>query len=146
MSKEQNTLKIFSNIELVIGILNVAVAVLLFVGGGAALGNAPSIVEEGLASAEDMSTFGNVAFGVGLASLASGVVCFLNWHFLKKVAMDATQYKGAWIVSIIGVILALIGLIMNITGQRSNFGSNIVSLLVNAFVVYLVYKVRSTVE
>ena len=69
MTKEQKTLKTFSTIELVAGIVNLVFAGVMFFSGG---GEAEAI-------------------GEGIGSLISAVICLVVWNALKKVGEDGKR-------------------------------------------------------
>lgn len=124
MTKEQKTLKTFSTIELIAAIINIAFAGVMFFSGG---GEAEAI-------------------GEGIGSLISAVICLVVWNALKKVAEDARQYKTARTLVTIGLVFSVLGLIACVaTGDYSTLATNVLSLVIDGYVLSLINKVKATV-
>ena len=124
MTKEQKTLKTFSTIELIAAIINIVFAGVMFFSGG---GEAEAI-------------------GEGIGSLISAVICLVVWNALKKVAEDARQYKTARTLVTIGLVFSVLGLIACVaTGDYSTLATNVLSLVIDGYVLSLINKVKATV-
>ncbi len=124
MTKEQKTLKTFSIIELVVGIINLFFAGVMFFSGG---GEAEAI-------------------GEGIGSLISAGICLVVWNALKKVAQDARQYKTAQTLVTIGLVFSVLGLIACVaTGDYSTLATNVFSLVIDGYVLSLINKVKATI-
>lgn len=124
MTKEQKTLKTFSTIELIAAIINIVFAGVMFFSGG---GEAEAI-------------------GEGIGSLISAVICLVVWNALKKVAEDARQYKTARTLVTIGLVFSVLGLIACVaTGDYSTLTTNVLSLVIDGYVLSLINKVKATV-
>ena len=124
MTREQKTLKTFSTIELVAAIINIAYAGVMFFSGG---GEAEAI-------------------GEGIGSIINGVICLVVWSALKKVAEDARQYKTAQTLVIIGLVFSVLGLIACFAaGDYSTLATNVLSFVIDGYVLSLINKVRATV-
>ena len=101
ITKEQKTLKVFSVIALIFGIIGIIFAILMFVLGGAAVGNVEAITSETGVTAEDVGKFTGVFIVSGITTLFSGIFNVINSVVLKRVAKNAAKYKGALIITII---------------------------------------------
>ena len=131
-TKEQKSLKLFSVVELVFAVGYVLLAILMFVGGGAAIGGSSEIAAQGTATAEEVN--------------AVGGVFMVFWYYLRKVANDAKAYKGAYVLAIINTVFAAIGVVsVVLSGKGGNVLSNVVSLLISIYVLILVNKVKQSV-
>ena len=148
VSKEQNTLKVFSIISLVCGILGLIAGALMLFGSGLALGNVDQITTEAGVTTEELAEFSGVFIVIGLITVFTGITNIIDWVFLKRVAADATKYKPAWIVSLISLVLCAISLVSSIFsggGNGQSIGSAVASLAINGYIFYLVNKVKQSV-
>ena len=147
-TKEQKLLKVFSIIALCAGIIAILAGIASMVFGGVALGNSQQIVNETIATSEDIGKFGGIFLGAGIGSIIAGVLNLVNWNFLKKVSVDATQYKPAWILTLIGLAFGAISLIGSLVtkGGAQEIGAGVFRVALNGFVLYLINKVKSTVN
>ena len=142
-SKEQKILNVFAIIELIAGIINIVMAVLLMLGGGAALGNVNSIVQNSNAVASDISNLGITLLGVGIGTVLIGLFQLYNWSLMKKVVNDGTQYKKAWIVTLVLLALAVINIITSLFMKaNASLSTGIASLLINGCIFYLINKIK----
>ncbi|MBR2066883.1 MAG: hypothetical protein IJ875_01240 [Solobacterium sp.] len=142
-SKEQKILNVFAIIELIAGIINIVMAVLLMLGGGAALGNVNSIVQNSNAVASDISNLGITLLGVGIGTVLIGLFQLYNWSLMKKVVNDGTQYKKAWIVTLVLLALAVINIITSLfMNANASLSTGIASLLINGCIFYLINKIK----
>ena len=124
VTKEQKTIKTFSTIELVAAIINIVFAGVMFFSSG---GEAEAI-------------------GEGIGSLISAGICLVVWNALKKVAEDARQYKTAQTLVTIGLVFSVLGLIACFaTGDYSTLATNVLSLVIDGYVLSLILKVKATV-
>ena len=124
MTKEQKTLKTFSTIELIAAIINIVFAGVMFFSGG---GEAEAI-------------------GEGIGRLISAVICLVVWNALKKVAEDARQYKTARTMVTLGLVFSVLGLIACVaTGDYGTLATNVLSLVIDGYVLSLINKVKATV-
>lgn len=145
-TKEQKSLKLFSVVELVFAVGYVLLAILMFVGGGAAIGGSSEIAAQGTATAEEVNAVGGVFIGGGIGYLIAAVLCLVFWYYLRKVANDAKAYKGAYVLAIINTVFAAIGVVsVVLSGKGGNVLSNVVSLLISIYVLILVNKVKQSV-
>ena len=141
-TKEQKTLKTFSVLELIFAIMYIIFALVMIFGGGLVVGNSSQIAADGAGTVDQVTQVGGVFIGGGISFLISAVICLLNWHFLKKVSKDATAYKGAWILTIIGLVFAVIGLVSGLLNGASNsLLSNVIQVALNAYILYLINKI-----
>ena len=86
------------------------------------------------------------AIGEGIGSIINGVICLVVWSALKKVAEDARQYKTAQTLVIIGLVFSVLGLIACVaTGDYSTLPTNVLSLVIDGYVLSLINKVKATV-
>ena len=123
----------------VLGILSIISAVLGFIAAIGMLG----IGGFGAASLDVNDE--NVAAGVavmvilGVVLLVDGVVSLLQGIFSLRAARDATRANPLWIISLIGVILAVLSVIASITNGEGgqNVLSEIFSLVISCFTFYL---------
>lgn len=145
-TNEQKTLNVFAIIEIVFGVLGLLIGIATLVFGGAVFGNSSQIIEETVATAEDVNKVGGVFLGGGLASIVIAVIQIITGVFMKKAVKDATQYKGAYILVTIGLVLSVIGLIAAVvTKDSQSIVNNVVSVAINGFVFYLLTKIKNSV-
>ena len=146
-TKEQKSLKLFSVVELVFAVGYVLLAILMFVGDGAAIGNSSQIAAEGVATAEEATTVGSVFIGGGIGYLIAAVLCLVFWYYLRKVANDAKAYKGAYVLAILNTVFAAIGVVsVLLSGKGGNVLSSVVSLLISVYILVLVNKIKQSVN
>lgn len=142
-TKEQKTLNVFAIISLVAGIIGILSALLIFVFGGVAVGNAGEIASQGAGTAEEVTNAGIAAIGSGIATLITGIVQLVDWAMLKKLVNDATKYKGAQTLTTIGIIISAIGAVTCIFGKEwSTLASNLVSIGIDAYILSLINKIK----
>ncbi|MBQ1567266.1 MAG: hypothetical protein IIZ80_05175 [Erysipelotrichaceae bacterium] len=147
VSKEQRLLKVFAIISLIFGIVSFLFGVLMIAGGGIAIGNVENITTDTTASAEEVAEFSALFIVGGLVTIFSGITSIIDWAFLKRVAADATKYKPAWVVSIVSVVLGCLSVIASIANhsEPKDLVGNIIALVINVFIFYLVNKVKKSV-
>ena len=146
-TKEQKSLKLFSVVELVFAVGYVLLAILMFVGGGAAIGNSSQIAAEGVATAEEATTVGSVFIGGGIGYLIAAALSLVFWYYLRKAANNAAQYKGAYVLAIINTVFSAIGVVsVLLSGKGGNVLSSVVSLLISVYILVLVNKIKQSVN
>ena len=147
-SSEQKALGVFSVLALIFGILGIIFGVLVIAFGGIAMGNAGSIVSDAGVTTEQVGMFSGLFIGMGALLILSGIFNLINWRALKKVSHDATQYKMAFVVTIISLVLAVLSLIsafLSADGGQ-NIASGAFSVVWNLLILFLVVRVKNSVH
>ena len=146
MSKGQKTLKTFSIVSLIFGLIALVLGALMLLGSGAALGNVDSIVSEAGVTTEEVAEFSGVFIVTGIATILRGIANVVDWAFLKRVAKDATKYKPAWIVSLITTVMSVLSLFTQFSnGEAKDIAVSVLTLALNGYIFYLVNKVKQSV-
>lgn len=147
-TKEQKLLGTFGTIALVFGLIGLLASVGMLFFGGAALGNADTIINESSATAEDLGKVSGVFLFTGLATLSRSIFNFINWICLKRVSKDATKYKGAQTVTLITLVLSaagLLGTLLSKSNSLQTIAGSAVGVLFNGYIYALVMKVKKLV-
>ncbi len=147
-SSEQKALGVFSVLSLIFGILGIIFGILTIALGGFAIGNAGSIISEADVTSEQVGMFSGLFIGFGIIMILSGVFNLVNWRALKKVSHDATQYKMAFVVTIISLVLAVLSLVSALFSADGgqNIASGIFSVVWNLIILFLVNRVKNSVH
>ena len=147
-TRDQQSLKTFSVISLIIGLVGLVLGAILLFTGGAALGNAEAIMHDTTVTADDLGKFSGYFIGSGVVTALAGIASMVDWAVLKKVANDATKYKPALYVTIVSIALYIIGLALNFIGAKPDIQSmipNIIYVCINAYILVLINRVKDTV-
>ena len=117
----RKVLKVFGIIDIVLGIFCIITGALALGGGGLAASTAEYADQAGV-----IIVAGVVVLLAGIVGLIEGILC-------TRAAKDPSKINPAWVIAIIGLVMAVISLVLDIK-NGSNIGSGIVSLLVNALI------------
>ena len=118
MNKTDNarkTLKVLGILTIIAGVLGLLAATGIFAGGAMLFGDAAN--SGALAAADQQSVL--VATGgftvLGIMSLVGAIVDLLLGIFSVRASNDFSKVQPAWVLSIIGLILAVIGVVVNLS-------------------------------
>ena len=122
-SGSQKVLLVLSILEIIGAIIALISGIMAFMGAGAVLTDASSVAGKGVTQDEAAGIF------VILSGLlvVSGVWSLLCGIFGVRAANDNQKIMIVWVFTLIGVILAVVGIIAAIVNGR--FGSQVWSLL-----------------
>ena len=90
----------------------------------------------------------NVAAGIGIMlflgiiMLVEGIVALIQGIFSLKAAKDASKATPLWIISIIGVVLAVLSVITSFANGAQDVLTEIFSLLLSCFTFYLANNIK----
>ena len=126
----------------VLGILSIISAVVVFIAAIGMFGIG------GLGAANLDVNDDNVAAGVGImlvlgiVLLVEGIIGLLEGIFSLRAAKDAAKAQPLWVISLIGVILGVLSLIASITNGGQDVLSEVFSLIISCFTLYLANNIK----
>lgn len=136
----QKILRVLSIISIVGAVLTMVLAAFFLFGGGyySAAGEAV----DGMTAAE----VGGMAFFVGICALVEGIVCLVEGILGIRASGDNQKIMPVWVLSIIGLIGAVISCASNLfSGQQlsaSTIGSIVGSLLGSGLMLWLANTIK----
>ncbi len=146
-TKEQKTLNIFAIIEMVAGIVGLVIGIMMFALGGAVFVFSNELINETGATAEQVNQIVGLFSGAGLAGIITAMLHIVAGVLMKKAVNDPTKYKGARILVMASIALAIVGLVLSIISKDSQtIINNLVSLLIDGYVFTLLNKIKNSVE
>ena len=146
-NKYQKKLNVFAIIEFIAGVVNILLGILSLTGGGFAASKTGEIINQGVATAEEVGQVSGLFIGLGVASIITGIIHFVEGLQLKKVVNDATQFKGAQIIVCIALLISVINLVVSIIAKKpQDISSYALSLAIDCYVMYLILKVKEGIK
>ena len=147
MNKTDNarqTLKILGILTIIAGVLGLLAAIGIFAGGAMLFGDAAN--SGALAAADQQSVL--VATGgftvLGVMSLVGGIVDLLLGIFSVRASNDFSKVQPAWVLSIIGLILAVIGVIVNLSSgiNYTSIASSVTAIVFSACIFWAANTIK----
>jgi hypothetical protein len=81
-------------------------------------------------------------FFLGIILLVCSIVNLVEGIFALRAAKDATQVGPLWVVSLIGLVLAVLSVITSLMNGGQSLGSDIFTLLIDGGVFYLANNIK----
>ncbi len=147
MNKTENarqTLKILGILTIIAGVLGLLAAIGIFAGGAMLFGEAAN--SGALATADQQSVL--VATGgftvLGIMSLVGGIVDLLLGIFSVRASNDFSKVQPAWVFSIIGLILAVIGVVVNLSSgiNYTSIASSVTAIVFSACIFWAANTIK----
>ena len=147
MNKTENarqTLKILGILTIIAGVVGLLAAIGIFAGGAMLFGEAAN--SGALATADQQSVL--VATGgftvLGIMSLVGGIVDLLLGIFSVRASNDFSKVQPAWVFSIIGLILAVIGVVVNLSSgiNYTSIASSVTAIVFSACIFWAANTIK----
>ena len=147
MNKTDNarqTLKILGILTIIAGVVGLLAAIGIFAGGAMLFGDAAN--SGALAAADQQSVL--VATGgftvLGIMSLVGGIVDLLLGIFSVRASNDFSKVQPAWVLSIIGLILAVIGVVVNLSSgiNYTSIASSVTAIVFSACIFWAANTIK----
>ena len=137
LEKSQKIVKVLGILSIISAVLGFIAAIgMLGIGG---LGAASLYVND-----ENIAAGVGIMLVVGIVLLVEGVVSLLQGIFSLRAAKDAAKANPLWVISLIGVILAVLSAIASITNGEGGQSvlTEIFSLIISCFTFYLANNIK----
>ena len=147
MNKTENarqTLKILGILTIIAGVVGLLAAIGIFAGGAMLFGDAAN--SGALAAADQQSVL--VATGgftvLGIMSLVGAIVDLLLGIFSVRASNDFSKVQPAWVLSIIGLILAVIGVVVNLSSgiNYTSIASSVTAIVFSACIFWAANTIK----
>lgn len=141
MTGSQKAIKVISIILIIVSVIAILVGLITMMGGMAVIGAGSQVTE---ADQEFYATGAGLLLFLGLGSLISGIIDLIIGIFGLRGAKDPSKIKPFFVISIIGLILAVLNLLGAITSGAdiTSVSSNIISVILLALCVYFSNNIR----
>ena len=133
LEKSQKIVKVLGILSIISAVLAFIAAIGLFGIGG--LGASMGANDENVAMGAAIMVF------LGVVMLVEGIVSLVQGIFSLQAAKDATKANPLWIISLIGVVLAVLSVITSLTTGQDVL-SKIFSLAISCFTFYLANNIK----
>ena len=143
----QKALLVVSVLSIIGAVLNI-LGGLGLMGGGALLGGSAASAELEAAAAEAGTTTTGIAatfIGGGLGVVAAGILSGIEGVLGIRAANDATKIKPVWIIAVIGLVLAVLGLVLTFgmgLNTPENIGSAVGSIIGNGLMFWIANSIK----
>ena len=127
----------------VLGILSIIGAVVIFLGALGMLGLGGVGIANLDSSNSELVQGTGIVLGLGIFLLVEGVVSLVEGIFSLQAAKDATKAQPLWIISIIGVVLAVGNVIASVMNGGKDVLTQIFSLALSCFTFYLANNIKN---
>ena len=127
----------------VLGILSIIGAVVIFLGALGMLGLGGVGIANLDSSNSELVQGTGIVLGLGIFLLVEGVVSLVEGIFSLQAAKDATKAQPLWIISIIGVVLAVANVISSVMNGGKDVLTQIFSLAISCFTFYLANTIKN---
>ena len=136
LEKSQKIVKVLGILSIIGAVASFIVALGMFGLGGSGAAN--------MAANDDNAATGvAVVIVLGVVMLVEGVVSLVQGVFSLQAAKDATKAQPLWIISIIGVVLAVLSVIASFTNNGGqDVLTKIFSLIISCFTFYLANNIK----
>ena len=135
-SRAQKTLRFFSAIEFITGIIFLVFTVLIILGMIAVLRDNEALAKR---TAQNMPS---IILGM-VTMLGNAVLMFVQWHSLRVLSRDETKHEETLTVTMIVMAFELFNFIISLgKGAPRNVGTLAASFLANMVILSLIAKVR----
>ena len=135
LEKSQKIVKVLGILSIIGAVVSFIVAIGMFGIGGNGAANLDVNDENAAAGVGIMLVLGIVMLVEGVVSLVQGI-------FSLQAAKDATKATPLWIISIIGVVLAVLSVIASFTNGGQDVLTKIFSLIISCFTFYLANNIK----
>ena len=135
-SKAQKTLRFFSIIEFITGIIFLLFTILI------AIGMIAVLREDETLAKQTVKDIPSIILGF-LTMFANAALMFVQWHSLKVLSKDETKHEETLTVTMIVMAFEIFNFIINLgKGVPRNLGTLAASFLANMVILSLIAKVR----
>ena len=135
LEKSQKIVKVLGILSIIGAVVSFIAAIGMFGIGGNGAANLDVNDENAAAGVGIMLVLGIVMLVEGVVSLVQGI-------FSLQAAKDATKATPLWIISIIGVVLAVLSVIASFTNGGQDVLTKIFSLIISCFTFYLANNIK----
>ncbi len=135
LEKSQKIVKVLGILSIIGAVASFIVALGMFGLGGVGVANMDS-------SNSDAVQGAGIVFGLGIVMLVEGVISLMQGIFSLRAAKDASKAQPLWIISIIGVVLAVFSVISSFTSGGQDVLTEIFSLIISCFTFYLANNIK----
>ena len=141
MTGSQKAIKVLSILLIIISVLAILIGLVTMAGGMAVVGAGSQVAE---ADQEFYATGAGLLLFLGVGSLISGVIDLIIGIFGVRGAKDPHKIKPFFVISIIGLVLALLSLMVSISSgaEISSIVSNVVTVVILGCCVYFSNNIR----
>ena len=138
----QKQIKLFRTLSLISGTIILLLGATFTIAMMSALKNPANFAKEVEAPVNEVSKYAPLGIVFGIALLFLALFQLLNWFNLGKISKDVTQYKSAYVTSLLAVVLSLLFLIY-LSSQVKAIGLPMLApLIFNAYIFYLVFIIK----
>ena len=135
LERSQKIVKILGILSIIGAVLGFVAALGMFGIGGA--GAAKMDVND-----ENVAAGVGIMFTLGIILLVEGLVSLVQGIFSLQAAKDAAKAQPLWIISIIGVVLAVFSVINSFMNGGQDVLTEIFSLVLSCFTFYLANNIK----
>ena len=135
LEKSQKIVKVLGILSIIGAVASFIVALGMFGLGGVGVANMDS-------SNSDAVQGAGIVFGLGIVMLVEGVISLMQGIFSLRAAKDASKAQPLWIISIIGVVLAVFSVISSFTSGGQDVLTEIFSLIISCFTFSLANNIK----
>ena len=135
LEKSQKIVKVLGILSIIGAVVTFIAALGMFGLGGIGIANMDSSNSEAVQGA-------GIVLGLGIFLLVEGVIGLMQGIFSLQAAKDAAKAQPLWIISILGVVLAVGNVIAGVVNHSQDVLTQIFSLAISCFTFYLANNIK----
>ena len=136
LEKSQKIVKVLGILSIIGAVVTFIAALGMFGLGGIGIANMDSSNSEAVQGA-------GIVLGLGIFLLVEGVIGLMQGIFSLQAAKDAAKAQPLWIISILGVVLAVGNVIASVMNGGKDVLTQIFSLALSCFTFYLANNIKN---